>query len=64
MRVVILDERVADALVENLFRILRSMWTHRPAFCVGQAQLTEKLPEVIWMIFDVELFFEEMLNLL
>jgi len=53
-----------DALVENLFWILRSMWTLRSRFCVGQAQLTEEFPTVIRMVFDIELLFEEMLNLL
>jgi hypothetical protein len=60
----LLVERVPDAFVEDLFGVL---WSLR-AFCsrngVVEAEFIQKRWEVMWVIFDIELLVEKMLNLL
>ena len=60
----LLVERVLDALVEDFFGVVRSIW----AFCarngVMEAEVVEDRWEIIWMVFDIELLIEEVLNLL
>jgi hypothetical protein len=51
-------------LVENLFWILRPIWTLWTGFCIRQAQFTEKLPQIIRMILNTEFLLDKMLNLL
>jgi hypothetical protein len=59
-----LVERVLDAFVEDLFGVL---WSVR-AFCLGnsvmEAKIVEERWEIVWMIFDIELFIKKVLNLL
>lgn len=60
----LLVERVPNAFVEYLFGVL---WSLR-VFCsrngVVEAEFIQKCWEVVWVIFDIELLVEEVLNLL
>ena len=60
----ILVERVADALVEKLFWVLRPSRSLWPRLRVRQPKLSEKRPEIVRVVLDIELLVEKMLNLL
>ena len=64
MRAVILVERVGDALVENLFWILRSMWTLWPRFRIRKTEISQERAEIVQVVLDIEFFGEKVLNLL
>ncbi len=57
----VLDERVLDAFVEDLFSVI---WSFRAWNGVGEAEIREKRREVVRMIFDIELLVKEVLDLL
>jgi hypothetical protein len=59
-----LIERVPDAFVEDLFGVLWSIRTFRSRNDIVKAELVQKRWEVVWVIFDIELFVKKMLNLL
>ena len=64
MWLLVLVERVIDALFENVVRILRSMWTLWPRFRIRKTEISQERAEIVQVVLDIEFFGEKVLNLL
>ena len=64
MLLLVLVERVIDALFEDFVRILWSMWTLWPRLRIRKPEIPKERTEIVREVLDVEFFGEKMLNLL
>ncbi|EMA47294.1 hypothetical protein C448_05528 [Halococcus morrhuae DSM 1307] len=64
MWLLVLVERVIDALFEDFVWVLRLIWTLWPWFRIREPKISEERTEIIWMVLNIEFVHEKMLNLL
>ena len=64
MRIVILVERVVDALFEDLVRIVWAVWPLWAGFCLRQSETSQEFTEIVRVVFDIEFVVEKVLSLL
>ncbi|EMA22626.1 hypothetical protein C442_06361 [Haloarcula amylolytica JCM 13557] len=64
MWLVVLVERVVDALFEDFLRVLWPVWTLWSWFRVRETEFPKESTEVVWAVGNAKFLLKKMLNLL